>query len=120
MESRGGPAVLQRGSRHVRAHPAEGVRCVAAAVAHARTHGPHASALHDPQRVHRHAAAAARHADGTAARRRLPVPGHPRGQRVGDAAHDSLLHPRDGPPGRRGDANAGAHRGRAAHLHAGR
>lgn len=120
MEPGGGPAVFQRESGHVCAHPAEGVQRVAAALAHARTHGPHASALHDPECVHQHAAAAARHADGAAARRGLPVPGHPRGQRVGDAAHDSLLHPRVGPSGRRGDANAGAHRGRTAHLHAGR
>lgn len=47
-----GAAVLQRESRHVRAHFAEGVQCVAAALAHARTHGPHASALYDPECVH--------------------------------------------------------------------
>lgn len=120
MEPRRRPAVLRRGSGHVRAHPPEAVRRAAAAVARSRAHGSDAAALHDPERVHQHAQAAAHHADGAAPRRGLSVQRHTRGQRSGDTPHDGVLHSGFWASGRGGDESASAHRGRAAHLHAGR
>lgn len=110
MESCRGPAVLRRGSGYVCACPTEAVQRVAAAMACARTHGPHAAAVHDPQHMYQHAAVAAHHADGAATRGSFPVQGHSRGQCVGDTPHDSVLHPCIWTSRRRGDQSAGAYR----------
>lgn len=107
MEPCRGPAVLRRGSGYVCACPTEAVQCSAAAMANAWTHGPYASALHDPQHMHQHTAIAAHHADGAAARGSFPIQGHSRGQCAGDAPHDSMLHPCIWTFRRRGDQSAG-------------
>lgn len=110
MESRRRSAVLRGGFGYLCARPAKVVQRVAAAMACAWTHGPHAAALHDPQYLYQHAAIAAHHADRAAARGSIPIQGHSRGQRVGDAPHDSVLHPRVWTFRRRGDQSAGAYR----------
>lgn len=110
MESCRGPAVLRRGSGYVCARPTEAVQRVAAAVACAWTHGPHTAALHDPQYMYQHTAIAAHHADRAAMRGSFSIQGHSRGQCVGDAPHDSVLHPRIWTSGRGGDQSAGAYR----------
>lgn len=109
MESCRGPAVLRRGSGHVCACPAEAVQCFATAMACTRTHGPHATALHDPQYMYQHTQVVAHHADGAAPWGSFPVQGHSCGQCVGDAPHDSLLHPCVWTSGRGGDQSAGTY-----------
>lgn len=109
MESGRGPAVLRRGFRYVCACPAEAVQRIAAAMASARTHGPHATALHDPQYMYQHTQVAAHHADRAAPWGSFPVQGHSCGQCVGDTPYDSVLHPCVWTSRRRGDQSAGAY-----------
>lgn len=119
VEPRRGPVIFWRGVGYLCPSPTETVQCFVATVADAWTHGPHPSALHDPQYMHQHLASAPHHADRTAAWWSFPVQRHPCGQRFGDTPHDSVLHPRIWTFRRRGDQSTGTYCRRTAHLHTG-
>lgn len=114
-----GPAIFWWRAGHLCSRPTKTVQCFVAAVAYARTHGPHPSALHDPQHMHQHFASAPHHADRAATWRSFPVQRYPRGQRFGNTPHDSVLHPCIRTFRWRGDQSAGTYCRCTAHLHTG-